>query len=737
MYDLVLGHTCFMGRTGYANHARNFFTALNELIPVGIESTTVDDTMVLSPTQHEMLSRHTGQNVLHIVLECTNHPIFYADIPGPKIAYNVWESTRQPDEFFARLLEYDQLWVPSEWQRQCSIDQGYPEERVKVVHEGVDRSVFAPNTDRFDKFKFLLIGRWEHRKSTTEIIRAFLQEFPTEDVELHCVVDNKFSVDGLNSTEARLQAHGFRDERIKVRHFMSQKDYLDLLTHGDVFVSCSRSEGWNLPLIEALSCGIPSICSDCSGQLEYTKDLQAVFKVRILNEREPKDTYPVGSRFPGMWYEPDFTHLQEHMRYLYQYGRHPTNIDVRNNALRDSIVIGEHFSWPKAAEQAMEVLSDRKESLKVVTVATQQKLELDRLQSSLESQGMELTILGLGSKWGDFISKFKLMKEYVKSLPGDQMVMFLDAYDTYVRGNENEFLTRYKKFGSEIVTGAEVNLHPDEGLRGEYPKSDSVFKYLNSGTYIGSAGGIWSMLDTIFEQYCELPEAVQSREGGRYGDDDQWLMSKYFLDNQDKVKLDVRGKIFQTLHDITEDAVSQEALVLHGNGNGNKLLDELVESSTKRAVFVSVWLGKLPDWIGYFHKSCGLNPDFDWIIASDQYPGLEVPENVHYRYTTKREVELLATKCVGSKVVIGNAYKLCDYKPLYGDLFESMLGEYDYWGFCDLDVVWGDLNRIFSSSMQENRDVITLGGDEKDGLHYRVCGPCTLVRNHTQDAGIV
>ena len=38
-----------------------------------------------------------------------------------------------------------------------------------------------------------------------------------------------------------------------------------------MFVSCARAEGWNLPLIEAMACGTPSIYSDCSGQLEFAE----------------------------------------------------------------------------------------------------------------------------------------------------------------------------------------------------------------------------------------------------------------------------------------------------------------------------------------------------------------------------------------------------------------------------------------------------------------------------------
>ncbi|WP_367998934.1 DUF6625 family protein [Streptococcus sp. HSISS3] len=36
-------------------------------------------------------------------------------------------------------------------------------------------------------------------------------------------------------------------------------------------------------------------------------------------------------------------------------------------------------------------------------------------------------------------------------------------------------------------------------------------------------------------------------------------------------------------------------------------------------------------------------------------------------------------------------YKLCDYKVAYGFIFEEELKGYDYWGFCDTDVLLGDI----------------------------------------------
>ena len=81
---------------------------------------------------------------VNIILCETDHHIFYDNYIGPSIAYNVWESTLQPQHFFERLKYFDELWVPSKWQKECTVNQGYPEEKIKVVPEGVDVNTFFP-----------------------------------------------------------------------------------------------------------------------------------------------------------------------------------------------------------------------------------------------------------------------------------------------------------------------------------------------------------------------------------------------------------------------------------------------------------------------------------------------------------------------------------------------------------------------------------------------------------------
>ena len=90
-------------------------------------------------------------------------------------------------------------------------------------------------------------------------------------VKLVLSVDNPFDRDNVNDKLKKLE--DLKDPRIEILHFPERKTYIKKLQTSHVFLSCSRSEGWGLPLIEAIACGVPSIALNYSAQTEYSKNI--------------------------------------------------------------------------------------------------------------------------------------------------------------------------------------------------------------------------------------------------------------------------------------------------------------------------------------------------------------------------------------------------------------------------------------------------------------------------------
>ncbi|MFA5346506.1 MAG: autotransporter strand-loop-strand O-heptosyltransferase [Methanoregula sp.] len=337
MFKEIKAHANFNERTGFGIHASRFFPALDALKPQEGGEGTVHISLLDVVTASQMDVRH----------------------PYPSILFTVWEATEYPVEFMKRLKLYDMLWVPSEWQRACSIAQGVPEEFVKVVPEGVDPEIYKPGIDvgtEDPRFKFVHVGQWQPRKSTKEICEAFIKAFPLEKDPLaqrgpvlFLSADTLFPSDEYKSTEERLKAYGILDPRIIPVHFEERAEYIRRLQNAHCFVTCARSEGWNLPLIEAMACGIPCITADFGGSTEYSYD---ALNVRIRELRKPHGIYGNWD-VPGQWAEPDYDHLVELMRDAYEnYAVH------KEKALKTSEMIRTKFSWNAAAKKAYTILEE-------------------------------------------------------------------------------------------------------------------------------------------------------------------------------------------------------------------------------------------------------------------------------------------------------------------------------------------------------------------------------------------
>jgi len=377
---LVKVHTSFIGTTGYNSHAQNFFTQLDKLVPLRVRNFTIGKSWKgYNATPHDgepyindqiknilveqTLKNNDGSrsdlpiynfnenddNDIHIVLNETDHHFFYDTklYDGYKIAYNVWETTLYPEHYFKKLLEYDELWLPTKWQRDCVVAQGYPKNKTFIVPEGVDINTFKP-VERLhkDKFTFVYFGRWDYRKATTEVVRAFAEEFKDDDnVELILSADNPYAVDGLHSTEERLKHYGIDTKNIRIVHFPLREEYVVLMQQADVFLSCARSEGWNLPLIEAMACGTPAIYSNWGGQLEFAEGKG--IPVNILGERPASDGEGLqfNRQANGNYCEPDFDDLKLKMRLSKECYN-----SYKEKALEEANNIHENFNWEKVAK---------------------------------------------------------------------------------------------------------------------------------------------------------------------------------------------------------------------------------------------------------------------------------------------------------------------------------------------------------------------------------------------------
>lgn len=148
-------------------------------------------------------------------------------------------------------------------------------------------------------------------------------------------------------------------------------------------------------------------------------------------------------------------------------------------------------------------------------------------------------------------------------------------------------------------------------------------------------------------------------------------------------------------------------------------------ASVPSVCLVVCYFGSPPGWIEYYLKSCAYNPTIEFLLFTDCDDFPEVPPNVSLVRLTGDQFNRLASRKLGLDISLSHARKLCDFKPLYGHLFEDHLTGFDYWGYTDLDVIYGDLRRYLTESRLTEYDVFT-------ARREFLVGHFTLFRNTAQ-----
>ena len=123
-----------------------------------------------------------------------------------------------------------------------------------------------------------------------------------------------------------------------------------------------------------------------------------------------------------------------------------------------------------------------------------------------------------------------------------------------------------------------------------------------------------------------------------------------------------------------------------------------------RIIIICPYYGTLPANIEYTMLTMAKNSFVDWLILTDSEQILPSYTNIKIVKSIYDDLcELIRSRL---ETDIKSPYKLCDYRPAYGVLFEEYISGYDFWGHCDLDMIFGDLTKCFSEKNLNDYDKI-------------------------------
>lgn len=128
-----------------------------------------------------------------------------------------------------------------------------------------------------------------------------------------------------------------------------------------------------------------------------------------------------------------------------------------------------------------------------------------------------------------------------------------------------------------------------------------------------------------------------------------------------------------------------------------------------RKCLIVCWYGLMPSYYKLWQCSCNNNKDYDFLIFTDQNITSEM-DNLKIINMSFNELKDLIEKKLSIKVNFSKPYKLCDFRPAYGVIFEDYIRDYNYWGHCDLDQVFGKISDFIPDNELCNYEKINHNG---------------------------
>lgn len=223
----------------------------------------------------------------------------------------------------AQIRNADHIITVSHYSKKDIVERvGVPPEKITVLYSGINHQIFKPvekaaaraqltGKYKLDRPFIIYVSRLEHpAKNHVRLIEAF-ERFKAETDSPHKLVLPGADWNGADAIRARAAASPVHDD-ILSPGFVPLEDMPLFYSACDLMVFPSLFEGFGFPIIEALACGAPVICSNTSSMREIAGSVVPKFNPHSADEifqcieKTLSDGWSRGQRRQGIEYASGF-----------------------------------------------------------------------------------------------------------------------------------------------------------------------------------------------------------------------------------------------------------------------------------------------------------------------------------------------------------------------------------------------------------------------------------------------
>lgn len=123
----------------------------------------------------------------------------------------------------------------------------------------------------------------------------------------------------------------------------------------------------------------------------------------------------------------------------------------------------------------------------------------------------------------------------------------------------------------------------------------------------------------------------------------------------------------------------------------------------KSIILMIPYFGKLPQFYEAWKITAMHNSTIHFLLFTDDKT-VKSEGNIRVVHLEWQEMVSKIQAFFPFPIALRAPYKICDFRPAFGEIFCDCINGYDYWGYCDIDLLFGDIRKFITDELLQEYD---------------------------------